>query len=403
MRKIAPAILKLICSLLLGVCIAGCSDLFNKNSKDNNDSSSNVTAQSVVENYAAIVYAGYQDSLTTAEELKTAIDAFLDNPSDMTLTAAKSAWLAARVPYGQTEAFRFYDGPIDEDGGPEGRMNAWPLDEAFIDYVDGNSTSGLINDTHFELTKDNLIAQNEFGGDANISTGYHAIEFLLWGQDLTEDAGAGERPYTDYVTSGGGTADHQERRAEYLRLVTEILVDDLTALKAAWAPSVGDNYRAEFVGTPDVSLAKIISGIATLSKAELAGQRISTALETGEREGEHSCFSDNTDIDIKMNAASIQNVYLGRYVKIDDSTVSGNSLYALVKTVDETLAERIKTEIETSVAKSNLIQDPFDQEIRPTNTAGNVRVLQTVNALRTQSDSLVEAGTKFNLTINTDM
>ena len=48
--------------------------------------------------------------------------------------------------YSPTEVFRFYGGPIDDDNGPEGLLNAWPLDEVFIDYVLGNPDAGIIND-----------------------------------------------------------------------------------------------------------------------------------------------------------------------------------------------------------------------------------------------------------------
>ena len=101
-----------------------------------------------VEHYAAGVEAAYQASLASATELDVDIDAFVADPTDETLEAAKQAWLTARDDYGLTEAFRFYGGPIDnEETGPEGRINAWPLDEAYIDYVEGDETAGVVNDT----------------------------------------------------------------------------------------------------------------------------------------------------------------------------------------------------------------------------------------------------------------
>ena len=119
------------------------------------------------------------------------------------LDAAKEAWLTARDEYGPTEAFRFYGGPIDnEETGVEGLVNAWPLDEAYIDYVDGDPEAGIVNnpDEHPTIDADALVAANEQGGEANVSTGWHAIEFLLWGQDLSAD-GPGARPVEDYTTS----------------------------------------------------------------------------------------------------------------------------------------------------------------------------------------------------------
>src|SRR3546814_4535519 len=166
--------------------------------------------------------------------------------SDLSLAAAKQAWLDGRDLYGPTEAFRFYDGPIDTpDGGPEGQINAWPLDEAYIDYVEGDETAGIINDTAGvpEITTDVLVAANEQGGESNISTGWHAIEFLLWGQDLS-DEGPGARPLSDYTDSP--TA---ERRAIYLQLLADLLVSDLESVRDQWAPEGGE-FRATFLPDP---------------------------------------------------------------------------------------------------------------------------------------------------------
>ena len=93
----------------------------------------------VVKTYADIAAAGFSDSLSSAQALQAAVDALIATPSDETLKAAKAAWLASRVPYQQTEVFRFGN-PIVDDW--EGRVNAWPLDEGLIDYVDSDAYGG---------------------------------------------------------------------------------------------------------------------------------------------------------------------------------------------------------------------------------------------------------------------
>ena len=91
------------------------------------------------------------------------MDAFLADPNETTLAAAKEAWLAAQEPYGQTEAYRFYGGPIDDADGPEPLLNAWPLDEAYVDYVEGAPEAGIINspDSYPTIDQDLLISLNE--------------------------------------------------------------------------------------------------------------------------------------------------------------------------------------------------------------------------------------------------
>ena len=189
--------------------------------------------------YADIVHASYQDSLELAVALNEALVAFVAMPDADTLAAARDAWLASNEPYGQTEAYRFYGGPIDDEDGPEGLLNAWPLDEAYIDYVDGDADAGIINNTedYPEITKDLLISLNEVGAEENISTGYHAIEFLLWGQDFYEDS-AGQRSHEDY-----SSAPNAERRGQYLLITGELLVENLQDMVDQWDPANEDSYR----------------------------------------------------------------------------------------------------------------------------------------------------------------
>lgn len=346
----------------------------------------------VAETYAANVYASYSDTLAKAHELQTAVDAFLANPSESTLSAARQAWIDARVPYGQTEVFRFYDGPIDNpDDGPEPQLNAWPLDEAYIDYVEGMPQAGIINDTTGfpTITVDVIEEQNENGGEANISAGYHAIEFLLWGQDLSAD-GPGARPYTDYVDAG--TAENQERRRTYLQLVTQLLVDDLTHVTDQWKPDA-DNYRADFVAGGKASIQKILLGMGSLSGAELSGERMTVALDNRDQEDEHSCFSDNTHDDLYANALGIQNVYLGRYGDHD-----GPGIEDLVRAKDAALADTLKSQIAASVAAIQAIPTPFDQAIM--NDAGRALVTTAIQDLQTQTETTVEAATALGITIN---
>ena len=197
--------------------------------------------KAVAQHYAALVHANYSDTLAAAQDMQTAIATFLKAPSAEGLDKARQAWRDAREFYGQTEAFRFYGGPIDDENGSEGQINAWPLDEAYVDYVEGKPKAGLVNNTQVKITRAALIKANERGGEENISAGWHAIEFLLWGQDLSE-TGAGNRSFEDYVVGKGTNAD---RRGQYLTVATQLLVDDLSGLVKAWAPGA-KNYRAQF-------------------------------------------------------------------------------------------------------------------------------------------------------------
>jgi putative iron-regulated protein len=346
----------------------------------------------VVQTYAANVYATYSDALGKATAMKTSIDDFLAAPTQDALDAARVAWIAAREPYGLTEVFRFYAGPIDNpEDGPEGEMNSWPLDEVFIDYVVGVPNGGIINNpAQFPtITKQVISDQNEKGGEANISAGWHAIEFLLWGQDFSE-TGPGARPFSDYTT-----ATSFERRKQYLAAVTELLVDDLTHVTEQWQPDM-DNYRREFEAGGTASVRKILLGMGSLSGAELSGERMTVALDNRDQEDEHSCFSDNTHRDLRSNALGIQNVYLGVYGANDDEGIED-----LVRAKDAALADRLTSEIAASVAAIEAIPAPFDRTIVDDSPGGGrSKVSAAITALQTQTETTVEAAEALGITIN---
>lgn len=351
--------------------------------------------QEVLDQYAALVYANYDDAVQTALTLETAIEAFVASPSEATLTAAKDAWIASRNPYGQTEAFRFYGGPIDDDNGPEGLINGWPLDESYIDYVEGNTESGIINDpTSFPtLDKQTLMDANENGGETNLSTGYHAIEFLLWGQDFNED-GPGTRPFTDYTT-----AANADRRATYLSVVTELLIENLTEVRDAWAS--GAAYTTSFRAGGETSLANILRGIGALSKGELAGERMTVALENGDQEDEHSCFSDNTKADIAMNFKGIDNVYKGTFTSSTGTVTSGTSLSDLLGNADATKNQAVLNLLSESSTNIDGIPAPFDSALRAGDPNGTIE--SSIISLRNLSDAIVDAALAIGIQVNAEL
>lgn len=350
----------------------------------------------VVSNYADGVHHLYSQSLASARMMRDAVYTFADDPTPAHLEAAKRMWLSARDDYGPTEAFRFYDGPIDNpDDGPEGLLNAWPMDESYVDYVEGNPNAGIINNPAEYPTIDAelIVSLNEAGGEENVSTGWHAIEFLLWGQDMNA-AGPGSRPVEDYID-----ADNAERRKTYLKVTADVLVGHLQDMADAWAPGAGGNYRAEFVSLDaDEAIRRAITGIGELSRGELAGERMTVAYEERSQEDEHSCFSDNTKADIVGNAAGIQMVFLGDY-----GAVSGPGIYDLVAAGDSELADRLAAQIANSVNLARDIPPPFDAHLQDgvsDQTPGRRAILATIESLESQTDTIVEAAQNIGVTIN---
>ena len=378
--------------------------------------------KAVVKHYADMVFAVYSDSLSTAKALQTAVDAFLAKPNDETLKAAKDAWAASRVPYLQSEAFRFGNTIIDDW---EGQVNAWPLDEGLIDYVDksyehalGNpaASANIIANTEIQvgeekvdvkdITPEKLASLNELGGsEANVATGYHAIEFLLWGQDLNGTGpGAGNRPASDYLEGNGATGGHNDRRRAYLKAATDLLVKDLEEMVGNWAPNVADNYRATLEAEPvNDGLRKMLFGMGSLSLGELAGERMKVSLEANSPEDEQDCFSDNTHYSHFYDAKGIRNVYLGEYTRADGTKLTGPSLSSLVAKVDPATDATLKADLEATEAKIQVIVDHalkgehYDQLIAADNAAGNQVVRDAIASLVKQTGAIEQAAGKLGI------
>jgi putative iron-regulated protein len=370
-------------------------------------------AQQAITTYKAIAQAVYGESVAGAKSLKGAIDAFVASPDEAKLTAAKQAWVSARVPYNQNDVFRFYNGPIDnEETGPEGKINGWPLDENYIDYTRDEPQAGIINLPEKFPTLDGttLADLNEVGGEANLATGYHAIEFLLWGQDdMKPGTGAGKRPVTDFVD--GGTAANQARRRAYLQAATDLLITHLEAVEAAWKPGVADNYAANFGVKPDANsttndgvkdaIANMIRGMGSLAKAELSGERMTVAYKNRSQEDEHSCFSDTTWDDLHGNALGIQNVWLGQY----RGQKVGPGLDTVVRAVDGALADAITADLNEAVSKLKALQAaqatvPFDVMLaEPDGSPSRQATAEVIKALKRAADGLSLAASKLGLSI----
>jgi len=355
---------------------------------DSDNDTAQVTRAQVETHFANMAHAMVQDSLTASTNLKTAVTTLVATPSDENLTAAKAAYKSLRLPYQQFEITRFDvannhvttgdTGPASDGGLAnvddwEGQVNAWPLDEALIDYVDvnyggefpveANTSINIINATEGDLSgtinADFLIGLNEFADNgANVATGIHAIEFLLWGQDQHTgegNLGTGERPASDYAadatcTSGAtvnGSATICTRRGEYLTAVTDLLVADLTAMEVEWdVDTAGLTLRSDFIQRGD-GLERVLDSMGDMAIGELASERMGVAILLNSTEDEHDCFSDLTHVAIYGNALGVIDAYLGTYTRLDGSQMTGASISDLVKQNDTAADTNIRSLLDT--------------------------------------------------------
>ena len=366
----------------------------------------------VLDTYADIAAAKYEDSVISAQVLQASVDALLANPSAEALQAAKDAWVAARVPYQQTEVYRFGNAIVDDW---EGKVNAWPLDEGLIDYVDASyggpsdeneyASLNVVANPQFMLSGEKIDASlitpallaetlhEADGVESNVASGYHAVEFMLWGQDLNgHGAGAGARPWTDFATGNDCTNENCDRRSAYLKAATDLLVSDLEWMADQWID--GGDARRTLMENEDTGLVAILTGMGSLSYGEQAGERMRLGLMLNDPEEEHDCFSDNTHNSHYFDGLGVQNVYLGAYVRIDGSLVTGPSLADLVAEKDAALDVEMKTKLAATMMALGRIKTAaeagfkYDQMLERGNKAGDALVMGGVNGLVDQTRSI---------------
>ena len=437
---------KVLVSLSVVTAIALCANAASNTEHVNSQKSTLAKVNPILDAYANIALANYGDTLKDAKSLKTAIDTFAKDPSEENLENTKKAWLKARESYGQTEAFRLSNGPIDAEdgwiaetyGSLEGQINAWPLDENMIDYTidaKGEKTSGNIIDTVgsfnpggeestavdvTNITVDAIASLNENGGDANVASGYHAIEFLLWGQDqdysnflkdaITNGAlQAGNRPLSDFTSD-----KNAKRRLAYLQVASEKIINDLELVSSAWEKNVDGTkglYQAALKNQlkgenasknidSKEALKQIIAGLGVFIKSELANERIAVAVLTPSEEDEHSCFSDNTHRDIANNYLGFKNILTATY----DGKKYGKSLLDALDKETKTRIEKQMASIEAKIKSINEVantKEHFDYQIRDESPQSKV-IVKLKNELRKLGDEMVNVAAANKIKLSTD-
>ena len=437
---------KVLVSLSVVTAIALCANAASNTEHVNSQKSTLAKVNPILDAYANIALANYGDTLKDAKSLKTAIDTFAKDPSEENLENTKKAWLKARESYGQTEAFRLSNGPIDAEdgwiaetyGSLEGQINAWPLDENMIDYTidaKGEKTSGNIIDTEgsfnpggeestavdvTNITVDAIASLNENGGDANVASGYHAIEFLLWGQDqdysnflkdaITNGAlQAGNRPLSDFTSD-----KNAKRRLAYLQVASEKIINDLELVSSAWEKNVDGTkglYQAALKNQlkgenasknidSKEALKQIIAGLGVFIKSELANERIAVAVLTPSEEDEHSCFSDNTHRDITNNYLGFKNILTATY----DGKKYGKSLLDALDKETKTRIEKQMASIEAKIKSINEVantKEHFDYQIRDESPQSKV-IVKLKNELRKLGDEMVNVAAANKIKLSTD-
>ncbi len=358
----------------------------------NNNSGNKDLPQDIAQNYRAMAGAVYSDSLSTAEDFQDAVDVFLADPTEQNLEAARTEYKEMRVPYQQSEIMRWDEGIAGEgvgDEGPasvddwEGQVNAWPLDEAQIeDIISGGASSEDI--TTSLLVDKNGALPDGTEDEANVTTGVHAVEFMLWDRD-EEAKGPGQRAASEFasLSSCAGTFTTEAcRNSKYLEVATQLLVDDLSDMAAEWtaeAANTEGTLAYNFLES-DSQGDYILQAIASMAVGELGGARLSAGLwrdasvletltpdegetfKAGDHEEEHDCFSDLSHVAVYYNFQGIKNALNGSYTALDGTVVSGASFGDYINSVYSAGYEDLVDKLDAVEVELKKVYDAGERE-----------------------------------------
>ncbi len=355
-----------------------------------NDSSSTAVrfqAKTVIDNVTDnVITATYTDLNNQAQAMLTAIEAMADGATDTELNTAQTAWKAARVPWESSEGFLF--GPVDSLG-IDPAIDSWPLNTP---------------DLQAFITSNPSATQADVENAGDDLRGFHAIEFLLFGNGVTDNQKTAAE-----MTAG---------ELAYLEALARAFASRTNLLAASWVTDFnGSGPYADLVrnaGTPGnttyASQAAVIEELANGLIAivdEVANGKISepygSSPGTADTSLVESQYSWNSLTDFYNNIQSVLNVYSGQQgFSPDSATVSADSpgLYAFVAAHDQALADRVLQEISQSQRAIDLIKgdgvdsttaisgnaQPFRSQIA--DAAGRTLIANALTSLATLLDTL---------------
>jgi len=282
-------------------------------------------------------YTSMSMATQAAQDLDSRLQSFLYHPNPLSLEEVQRAWRSAYSDF--LETLIFAELPISDpsDWHKQGidyqhtlvLLDSWPIEGGYIDHVPGYPFSGIVNDLTLELTEESLLSQHGFSDPSYAALGYHPLEFMLWGangkrspQDffpqentapVVTPTEGGIPAATDngspVITDSGDNeaadikpqVQNNNRRRQYVQLVSDQLQKHLHRLQRRWEPSNG--YYAGLVqrSRPLQVLTAAMNASQRLLSDELLDRRLA---------GNSSEFSHSSEEDIRAIVHGLRAVWL---------------------------------------------------------------------------------------------
>lgn len=285
------------------------------------------------------------DAQAAADALGRAVTTLLESPTEDHLEAAKLAWLdahrelSASLPYIEVA---FAPADLHQQGEELLlALNSWPAQAGYLDTVPGYSTSGIVNDTAIELTLANLRKQHRLTAHEEASTGFHALEVMLWGP-------TSERTADQFEAASGGEhpeAQAANRRRELTRLITQGIGEDIQRLASRWPLSANDLSQRFLAQAPVMRLQSVRNAHVQLLRNEV----LPRIPESSESDVESSLAADSKQALLAI-LRTLQESWL------PENSSGGLADLLLERSQAEALAQAF-AELEARLLK---MEDPFE-------------------------------------------
>ena len=349
---------------MMGLCtFTACS---SSNDDDKKDDKKEIVIQdaeydAIINQYVDnVVMPTYSDLKEKNSDLYLSVVDFGNAPSDAKFQAICDAWLAAREPWEQSEAFLF--GPV-ADFGLDPNMDSWPLDqEAIVNTLKSQQWNDMTWSGDYDEDDEAIAA-------AQNVRGFHTLEFLAFrdgkARTLTDQAASDNA--ADYVYN----ETNATAWAQYMRNTAQLLVDDVTLLCNEWEDSYANEFKKHNGGdfTSGLScIEQLIDGCIDIA-GEVGGAKIGepydlymSGKKTEALYAVESWYSWHSRDDYTNNIYSIRNAYYGSR----DGSIHNNSLSKLVAKYDQELDQKVKQAIDRAAKNIQAIPQPFRNNINST-------------------------------------
>lgn len=290
------------------------------------------------------------------------------------------------------------------------QLDSWPIEGGYIDYVEGYPFSGIVNDLTLSINEQSIRVQHGFTDSSNASLGYHALEFMLWGEssanqtmrsaqdfvpqentapvplsdaeqalnnphadDFSEERIVDELPATELASDESITppiivSQNHNRRRQYIQLISDLLLKDIHSLQRRWEPSSG--YYAQVL--QQSSDAEVLRAAFIAAQDLLSKEMLTKRFRLTSSEFSHSSHDDllallsGLESWFKAETFSLLENPMSEGVQIEEppKKEKASYLYTLIKQSDENTASALAAALKqtrTCIQQHKNAQSNLDQ------------------------------------------